>query len=280
MKLSIAYLSLNTRAAGLGRLDYETLLDVLPAFGNRLLIEGAAGSGKSTLLRWTAVEAAAGFRNTEQQEAARDGVGRRQEKLLDLARRLSASTDWQETGEHDLLPAVAALRGLSEIKPHGPEARIGDQDFAPIVRLTEALSAAHWRARLPFLIRLRHLVEELPAPEDLPNHLSGALGGPPENWVRDLLNAGDALLLIDGLDEVPEGSARESVLDGIEQYVQLYDKCTVIVASRPRTFDKTRFKSFDFVETEVDELTPTERGRFIQSWHRALAVALRMPPTS
>ena len=56
--LSIAYLSLTTSITGFGRIDYETILDVLPPLGNRLLIEGAAGSGKSTLLRWTAVEAA------------------------------------------------------------------------------------------------------------------------------------------------------------------------------------------------------------------------------
>jgi ABC-type uncharacterized transport system fused permease/ATPase subunit len=57
-RLSVAYLSLTTNTAGIGRLEYEELLDLLPYLGGRLLIEGVAGSGKSTLLRWTAVQAA------------------------------------------------------------------------------------------------------------------------------------------------------------------------------------------------------------------------------
>jgi hypothetical protein len=272
VKLSIAYLSLTTRAAGLGRMDYETLLDVLPALGNRLLIEGAAGGGKSTLLRWTAVEAAARSSGEETRKIAQDSESVRADRFLEFAKHLLERDD-SDKG-HDTPPAVSTLRALSEVTLRGAQARIRDQDFAPVVRLAKTLSAKYWRTRVPFLIRLRHLGEGLPKLDDLPNHLSSALGGPPQNWVRDLLDRGQALLLIDGLDEVPEGAARESVLNSIKQYVSLYDECPVIVASRPKAFDKACFRALGFIEAAVDELTPDQRARFIENWHRALATNL------
>ena len=60
-ELEIAYLSLS---AHLGlrretrRIDFSTLLNLLPALGNRIVVEGSAGSGKTTLLRWAAIQAA------------------------------------------------------------------------------------------------------------------------------------------------------------------------------------------------------------------------------
>ena len=108
----------------------------------------------------------------------------------------------------------------------------------------------------------------------MPAHLSTALGNPPQNWVRELLSQGEALLLIDGVDEVPEGPHRDGVLHNIVEYVKLYNRCPVIVASRPNAFDKSSFRALGFAEAEVDELTPDQRVRFIDSWHRALAVNL------
>ena len=180
----------------------------------------------------------------------------------------------EKIAKHDMPLTVAALRNLSEVVFRDAEARIRDQDFAPAVKLAQTLAVKYWRTCVPFLIRLRHLGDVLPKPDDLPNHLSSALGEPPENWVRELLSSGKALLLIDGLDEVPEGAARESVLNSIKQYVSLYDECPVIVASRPKAFDKACFRALGFVEAAVDELTPDQRARFIENWHRALATNL------
>ena len=48
-----------------------------------------------------------------------------------------------------------------------------------------------------------------------------------------MLDAGQAILLIDGVDEVPEGDRREAALKFIQDYARLYDKSLIIVASRP-----------------------------------------------
>jgi hypothetical protein len=40
------------------RIDFATLLTLVPRLGGRILIEGPAGAGKSTILRWAAIQAA------------------------------------------------------------------------------------------------------------------------------------------------------------------------------------------------------------------------------
>ena len=61
--LTVAYLSLTARF-GEGedqqKIDFATVLPLLPLFGNRLWVEGGAGSGKSTLARWAALKPPAG----------------------------------------------------------------------------------------------------------------------------------------------------------------------------------------------------------------------------
>ena len=122
---------------------------------------------------------------------------------------------------------------------------------------------------LPFHIRLRHLSDGLPAPDDLPMHLSKAIGQPPEGWVRELLQNGEAILLIDGIDEVPEGSQRNAALNSLRDYVTLYSNCLFIVASRPGAFDKSILKDLNFIVTQLDELSPDQRNVFIDHWHQA-----------
>ena len=59
--LTVAYISLTARLGGgeeQQKIDFATVLTLLPLFGNRLWIEGGAGSGKSTLVRWTALQTA------------------------------------------------------------------------------------------------------------------------------------------------------------------------------------------------------------------------------
>jgi hypothetical protein len=166
-QLSIAYLSLTASIAELGRLDYEMLLDLMPAFAGRVLVEGAAGSGKSTLLRWTAVQAAKLSQHTPTRLEAR--LGRRQtEKILRTLR--------TATKQHDGRQRFAELGALLGVI-HG-QVLANDADFAPIVALSQDLDSRHWRKRLPFLIRLRQLARGLPKPELLPSHLSDALGSP------------------------------------------------------------------------------------------------------
>ena len=84
-----------------------------------------------------------------------------------------------------------------------------------------------------------------------------------------MLDAGQAILLIDGVDEVPEGDRREAALKFIQDYARLYDKSLIIVASRPGACDRVLFKKLKFVEAQVDELSGEQRDSFIDNWHLA-----------
>ena len=290
--LSKAYLSLTTSIGNLGRADYETILDSLPVLGNLLLVEGAAGSGKSTLLRWTSVEAAhhqdkkilswtenwstLNHRQIFNWLKYATKSTREQYKLLLEKFALHAVTD--HVALNHIFPNFKAKQYRNIIthfflnKETGYWSKLKwnyDNNF-----LAASLSPGLWRRKIPFLIRLRHLKGDFPGPEQLPAHLSVALGRPPKSWIAELLGLGNAILLIDGVDEVPEGTLRNGVLNNIKEYIQLYDKCTFIVASRLNAFDKSGLRDLGFVEAEVNELTPEQRVRFIDSWHRALALNL------
>ena len=284
-KLSVAYLSLTTSLPGFGRQDFGTLLDLLPLVGRRLLIQGAAGSGKSTLLRWTAVEAASPARDRPTKDwswlithafsfmtwvqsmpgvvgaAGLDLTTWQTLAALQTAKKSAGAGFGEDTGARQLRAAFAA----AELEP---------EEAAKRKAFTEIMSKRRWRTRVPFLIRLRHLEGSLPTPEALPGHLSDALGTPPEDWVRDLLNSGDAMLLIDGMDEVPQGAARAAVLNSIRDYVEIYEDCAVILTSRPHAFDVDELGDLGFVPVEVNELTADQRVDFVGAWHRALAANL------
>ena len=224
VSLSIAYLSLTTKLGDLGRLEYETLLRLLPICGNRLIILGAAGSGKSTLLRWTAVEAAAAKENSDEFAAtivrAVDFIDPRCYRSQ-VASKTIFDRFHSDDCTYELNRELHAhfLLGQSTVEQH---------DL--VWRFLSAVDK-RWRRCIPFLIRLRNVNDRLPRPDDFPSHLSTIMGNPPENWVRDLLQKGDALLLFDGIDEVPEGAARDAALTSIEQYVRQYEHCPVIVTS-------------------------------------------------
>lgn len=264
-RLSVAYLSLTTSADDIGRLGTEELLDLLPLLGRRLLIEGPAGSGKSTLLRWAAVRAA----DSDEPPEERD--------------------PWQlwrcampDSAEH---PRELSLRDLLQIatgRLSRPDTKAAKGDGESLFhRMTfHSLLGRVWRHSIPFQIRLRHVRGGLPGPDLLPAHLSSALGAPPEHWVRDLLEAGHAMLLIDGVDEVPEGEPRQAAMAGIRSYVAQYPACLFVAASRPGACDVPLLRQLGFVQATIDELSEDQRNAFIDNWHQAYASKRDRPPSN
>jgi hypothetical protein len=262
-QLSIAYLSLTTSAAGIGRLSYENLLDQLPQLGRRLLVEGTAGSGKSTLLRWAAVEAA-------KEEAPPQQIMASRARILDFPTAFKVGDeDWVTVTDYETRRSYSI-----PFESYSEAILAGKRLFAAWPNVSPRLHRARgqWRKTIPFQIRLRHLKEGFPEPEQFPTHLSTAIGKPPPGWVEELLQNGQAMLLIDGVDEVPEGTRREAALRFILDYAKLYEQSLIIVASRPGAFDKSMFAEMNFVQAKVDELSEPQRNEFIDNWHRAYAL--------
>jgi hypothetical protein len=138
------------------------------------------------------------------------------------------------------------------------------------VLLGPGIAIDDWRSRMPFLIRLRDCSGRLPGPEELPALLSTAIGKPPDDWVYKLLKDGRALLLLDGIDEVPDGE-RADVWKSIEDYFTTYSNTLFIVSSRPDAVDPEKLALFGAARARVQPMDPADRERFIEHWHEAVA---------
>jgi hypothetical protein len=91
-----------------------------------------------------------------------------------------------------------------------------------------------WNGRVPFFIALRRFVDqEFPVPESFAAMTVPVLGRPiPQDWVGNTLASGRAVLLIDGVDEVPQHQ-RTSVYEWLEALIGSFPRCHFVITSRP-----------------------------------------------
>jgi hypothetical protein len=141
-------------------------------------------------------------------------------------------------------------------------------------KLDEAKISDFWQAKIPFLIRLRDCKGgKLPPPDDFPEMIAQELGEPPSNWVRQILKAGRGLVLLDGIDEIPN-LHRETVRSGIEGVVGAYPENYFLVSTRPEAISEGWLAGLGFREARVNPMSDLDRERFIDKWHEAVAEQL------
>jgi hypothetical protein len=132
-------------------------------------------------------------------------------------------------------------------------------------------SQIHSGERVPFLIRLRECSSgRLPAPEDLPTLIANELGRPPVDWVRSVLDDGKGLLLLDGVDEVPN-QRRESIRQALEALIARYPNNQFVVSTRPEAVPEGWLSSAGFTEASINPMSPPDRAEFIRRWHAAVS---------
>ncbi|MFD9535789.1 NACHT domain-containing protein [Streptomyces sp. NPDC060010] len=130
---------------------------------------------------------------------------------------------------------------------------------------------ADWRGRIPFVLPLRTLMRHGPLPD--PHNFLSSVGTPvadaqPQGWADDALSQGAALLLIDGIDEVPlqhRGAAR----GWIEGLVAAYGDVRFVVTTRPSAVPEGWLASSGFIELSVRPMSATDTGVFVGRWHTA-----------
>ncbi len=132
-------------------------------------------------------------------------------------------------------------------------------------------SLDHWNDAIPFLIRLRRYgTGILPTPErfleDVGRHISDEM---PAGWVHQQLRSGRALVMIDGVDELPQGR-RDDVRGWLRELVAAFPTATYVVTSRPAAIGSDWLSAEMFVSAELLAMTPADVTHFVQRWHRAV----------
>lgn len=103
---------------------------------------------------------------------------------------------------------------------------------------------------------------------------SGLLGTPPSRdralqAAEGLLKSEDTLLLFDGLDEVTDGSMRETLFAAVTDLVQKYEQPRVVIATRPSGIRALRM-STKLPFYELLPLDERQRTTFARRWYAAV----------
>ncbi|MFH8490374.1 NACHT domain-containing protein [Streptomyces longisporoflavus] len=137
-------------------------------------------------------------------------------------------------------------------------------------RLTDDL--AHLIGRVPYVLPLRTLTRggaSLPTPADflaaVGNPLSGAQ---PAAWTDRVLSAGRGLVLVDGIDEVPE-EERERTRRWLSDLLTAYPGNLWLVTSRPSAVREEWLGGEDFTDLALSAMSRENITTFIRRWHEA-----------
>jgi hypothetical protein len=133
-----------------------------------------------------------------------------------------------------------------------------------------------WIGTVPFLIRLRQCVDTtLPSPEQFPYYVAPIISGKvPYGWVHEWLASGSAIVLIDGVDEVPEAK-RNQVIDWLEDLIMSYPNARYVVTSRQYAVSDKWLTRLGFDYCEMQPMDMNAIDEFIDHWHKAVQGELR-----
>ncbi|WP_371624261.1 NACHT domain-containing protein [Streptomyces sp. NBC_01116] len=138
-------------------------------------------------------------------------------------------------------------------------ARTLDDDLAPLNGL------------VPFVVPLRTLRGRgatFPGPAELSGAAGLVVDTAPEGWAGRVLESGRALLLVDGLDEVPPED-REQAHTWLTQLLARYPDTRCVATVRPLAVEPDWLRSEGFAELRLLPMRNEDIQAFVASWHRA-----------
>ncbi|MEV6623866.1 NACHT domain-containing protein [Amycolatopsis sp. NPDC051106] len=128
-----------------------------------------------------------------------------------------------------------------------------------------------WADLEPFLVRLRRFSQSpLPTPErfldEVGRHIADEM---PPGWVQQRLRLGRAVLLVDGLDELPDERRRE-VREWLRELVVTFPQARFVVTTRPAAVAPDWLRNEGFTEIRLQPMTRRDVSTFVTRWHAAL----------
>ncbi|UKY51917.1 NACHT domain-containing protein [Streptomyces inhibens] len=130
----------------------------------------------------------------------------------------------------------------------------------------------HLYGRIPFVLPLRTLTRDR-APLPTPDRFLPAVGCPvsgaqPDGWADRVLTSGRALLLVDGLDEIPERE-REQARRWLRDLLDAFPHNLWMVTTRPSAVRDDWLAADGFGELTLSPMRRAEVAAFIGRWHDA-----------
>ncbi|MCB8986114.1 MAG: SUMF1/EgtB/PvdO family nonheme iron enzyme, partial [Ardenticatenaceae bacterium] len=102
----------------------------------------------------------------------------------------------------------------------------------------------------------------------------------PANFFDDYLVKGQAVILLDGMDEVASSDSRRRVARLIEAFTRAYPQCRSVVTSRIVGYTGSARLSEGYVTATVRDFTLKDVEQFLTYWHRLVAYGQMGPGES
>lgn len=135
-------------------------------------------------------------------------------------------------------------------------------------------SLGGWNGTVPFFLELRRYVgRDLPAPGEFVSAIAKNLAEEmPHSWVHTVLREGRGLVLIDGVDEIPDVD-RNQAREWIADLAASFPDSKYVVTSRPAAAEQSWLESVEFEHCDLEPMTPEDVFQLIDRWHEAVAAA-------
>jgi len=122
----------------------------------------------------------------------------------------------------------------------------------------------------PFLLRLRdYVTRELPVPEEFLTPIAPLLvDEAPPRWIRSQLNKGKAIVLIDGVDELPD-TERDRIVRWLGDLVERFPRAVYVITARPSAVPESWLTELGFNQSTLESMPPMLVQAFVRNWHEA-----------